>query len=61
MGGRSTSVPPSQVSRNHSKMRLDRSLSFLALLSMVSFFSSMSYQPETDRMAAGIATFLIRN
>src|SRR5262249_44877743 len=36
-------------------------LSFLALLLMVSFFSSMSYQPETDRMAAGIATPLLRN
>src|SRR5215467_4901581 len=55
------SVPPSQASRNHSKIGLDRSLSFLALLLVVSFFSSMSYQPETDRMAAGIATPLLRN
>src|SRR6516165_11812397 len=42
-------------------MSFERSLSVLALLVMASFFSSMSHQAETDRMAAGIATPLLRN
>src|SRR5215468_2915985 len=54
-------VSASHASRNRSKMDLERSLSFLALLLIVSFFSSISYQADTDRMAAGIATPLLRN
>src|SRR5277367_3971901 len=56
-----TPVPPSQQSRNISDSGIVSILSRAAWVVSVAFFSSVSYQAETERIAAGSGFPLSRN